>query len=343
MRRWSLLLALSFTSVILACQNSLNAPSALNIGKKVWSIKSHISTGDETLLASNWHLQEIHWRSPERELAKTYTPKVVAVLDTGLDPSYQQQHPDVFYPNLDFIGEDSPYNSKDGHGHGTHIAGIIHQISQGYPVRVLPVKVIPQTGHGIDQTLIQALDQLLNWEDKGLKVSVVNLSLSSPYVSAPLEVLIKKGMSQGVLFIAAAGNEPKEIAFPASIPGVLTVGASGPEAKRTDYSAFGKTLEILAPGGEDAYPIASTWPRYLTFADKENKITESHLVGWLTGTSMAAPMVAATAAVIWSKHPELNAKQVRQRLLIATEPIKGATRDEKNGYGFLNFSRAVDD
>lgn len=278
-------------------------------------------------------------------------PIVVAVLDTGVDLTHPQLAGRL-YPVLDLVGSDlchegeavTDFRGRDGNGHGTHVAGIVCQVAAGAQVRILPIKVIPNGGVGDDQRLSDGIERALRWSDAGdptLRVRILNLSVSSPQVSERLRRAIRKASDQGLLIVAASGNEGKSVDFPASMPEVLTVGATTHNGLVAPYSCFGDSVDLVAPGGSETGPIVSSWPTYLTSSDLAGGLTKTHSTAGLVGTSMAAPHVSAMAAVLWSLHPQLEAAQVRAGLLALADDLGRLGPDPYYGFGRLNTLRAM--
>jgi subtilisin family serine protease len=296
-----------------------------------------------------WNLSQIH-RSGLHVQAVGSRPVVVAVLDTGVDPA-QPALAGRIYPVMDVVGHDAyqfgdkliNYGGIDGNGHGTHVAGIVSTVSAGADVRVLPIKVIPNSGVGDDHLLSTGIEQALAWHDASdpsIRVRIMNLSVSSPQISERLKRVIHQATEQGVLVVGASGNGGKAVEFPALMPEVLSVGATTPDEQVAEYSSFGDAVDIAAPGGSDLVPVYSTWPSYLTSSDLGSGVTNAHLTAGLVGTSMAAPHVSGTAAVLWSLHPNLSAQQVRSALLAMADDHGAVGPDPYFGFGLLNFQRA---
>lgn len=275
---------------------------------------------------------------------------VVAVMDTGADPGHPALSPRM-YPPIDVVGTDLyrdasravNYTGLDGNGHGTHVAGLVAAVSAGADVKVLPIKVIPNSGVGDDKLLSDGIDRALAWRDPAdpsIRVRVLNLSVSSPRTSERLKAAIRRATDSGVLVIGASGNEGRGVEFPSTMDEVLSVGATTAADTIAGYSGFGESLDLAAPGGSDEMPVYSTWPSYMTATDYSEGIGAPHSVAGLVGTSMAAPHVSGTAAVIWSLHPSASALQIRQTLLAMADDRGAVGPDVHFGFGRLNFQRA---
>lgn len=235
---------------------------------------------------------------------------VVAVVDTGVD----LDHPDLA-GNLwsddpdnkgthgyDFVNDDA--YPDDDNGHGTHVAGIIAAeknetgtVGVAYGAKIMAVKVLDADGSGYNSDIISGINYAVYNGAKIINFSLGGYGYSKAYCDA-----IANANSQGVLVVAAAGNEGLPTAFagsvyygayvtPANIPGVLTVMAMDTEAGSngdwlasfSNYDADpceGYEYELMAPGVD---------------------ILSTYMGGgyeYLSGTSMACPTVAGAAAVM---------------------------------------------
>lgn len=252
--------------------------------------------------------------------------QLVAVLDTGVDAA----HPDlarVVVPGHDVFGDGS--GSTDTHGHGTHVAGVIASVagngiggaglSQG--ARILPVRVLDATGWGTDADVAKGIVWAV---DNG--ATVVNLSLGGPSVSSLLGTAIDYALQRDVVVVAASGNSGKDgdpILYPAATPGVIAVGAIGKDGTRPDFSSSGPHLAVAAPG----VSILSTVPG-------------GGYQNW-TGTSMAAPFVAASAAALNHAEPSLTPAQVRSRLMDTARDLGAPGHDSSYGAGLVDPAAAL--
>jgi len=252
----------------------------------------------------------------------------VAVLDTGIGPN-----PDLrIQTGHSCVGS----GTGDADGHGTHVSGIIGALDNDINVvgvapgaRVHPVKVLDNNGVGSYSTIICGLDWVL--QNAGT-IEVVNMSLGGlsggPTTCAddPLHLAVCNVVNAGIPVIVAAGNESIDAAndFPANFDEVITVaalsdyngepGGGAPptpgcgvedpdDSFATEYSNFGTTVDIIAPGS----CITSTW--------NNNRIQT------ISGTSMSTPHVTGAVALFLAAHPGSTPAQVRAYLLGATASV----------------------
>ena len=226
----------------------------------------------------------------------------VAVVDTGV----LADHPDLVggvADGWDFWDDDA--EPEDEHGHGTHVAGIIAAragndlgvVGVAPDSTVMPLRVLDAAGQGLTSVEIQAFAHAA---EAGVKV--VNASFGSERYSAAEDLVIRQHPE--TLFVVAAGNDHANLdthpSYPCSLSydNVLCVGASTLADTPAEFSNHGATsVDLFAPG-ED---VASTW------------LDGSYALD--SGTSMAAPLVAGTAALIAAVYPSMKATALRAAIL----------------------------
>jgi subtilisin family serine protease len=214
----------------------------------------------------------------------------------------------------------------DSNGHGTHVAGLIAAAGNNtigvagvaWHTRLMPVRVLDSDGLGWESDIIQGLSYAIT---NGARVINMSLGLSEP--SPALAAAVARAEAQGVLIVAAAGNNAGTVLYPAAYPTVLSIGASDRADLRAGFSAHGARLDLLAPGVD----ILSTWngvPYFLR-----------------SGTSMAAPHVAGVAGLLLTHMPGLSAAQVRTCLLRSAADLGPHGWDAQTGWGRLDAARAL--
>lgn len=237
---------------------------------------------------------------------KVTNPIKVAVIDTGVDYNHKDLKGAVIKGANTITGSRDPF---DGHGHGTHVAGVIgaHEDRSGIVgvaagAQIYAIKSLDDGGEGPEDGIAQGVMDAVN---AGCKV--INMSLGGPLDVQALRDAVAEANRRGVLVVVAAGNEESEgdDHFPAAYPEALAVGATMPNDERAFFSNYGSYVDIAAPG----VLIMSTLP------DNE--------YDYLDGTSMAAPHVAGAAALLMSRHPELSVEQVKSVLKSTALPTKG--------------------
>lgn len=248
---------------------------------------------------------------------------VVAVIDSGVDISHSGLSSKIYentaekngLPFVDDDGngyiddvngwdfaEEKPYNN-DTSGHGTHVSGIISG-SHSSPMRgVAPnAKILPldfmSGGSGYTSDAIEAIEYV-----KKTPAKVINASWGSSYCSKILNDTIDSLVDKNILFIAAAGNSGNDLSRYPEYPGAftspaqITVGSITSRGFMSSFSNYGALVDVMAPGDE----ILSTY------------LNGDYV--YLSGTSMATPMVSGLAALIWQYKPDLTSVQVKDIIL----------------------------
>ena len=255
----------------------------------------------------------------------------IAVIDTGVS-----KVPDLkltkFVQGYDFVNDKD--DASDHNGHGTHVAGTIAQSTNNgygvagiaYQASIMPLKVLSSSGGG---TIADIAEAIKFAADNG--ADVINMSLGGSGASNMMEEAIKYAHNKGVVIVAAAGNEARNSSsYPARYPNVISVSATDAAGDKAPYSNFGAGVDISAPGGSETGKIIQNT------VDPSNG--ESVFVGF-QGTSMAAPHVAAVAALIKSTGVE----DPTEVLDILKQSSRKVQEDHLNhfGAGHLDAGAAV--
>jgi len=296
---------------------------------------------------------------------------VVAVLDTGV--AYTSRHGGTLSPDLrtsnfvkgyDFVDHDTV--PMDRNGHGTHVAStIVESTDNGkwltglaYGAKVMPVRVLNNQGEGDATTIARGVRYAV---DKGAKI--INLSLE--FGPAPggralaardipqLISALKYARAKGVLVVGASGNEGHHaIDYPAREPSVVAVGATTEYGCLSFFSNYGKGIDLVAPGGGSDAAFASDPRCDPTRAGRNiSQITLTGIgssrfgisVGY-EGTSMAAPHVSATAALIIASGvlgPNPSPARILSRMNATARDLGAKGTDRRYGHGLVNASAAT--
>ena len=315
-----------------------------NMYRKLQTASSAATVSADTYIDQQWNLGAVNAQSAwSIDLTGSIT---VAVVDTGVDSSHPDLAGRVSSSGKNFVAKRSDGtaygqdDASDDHGHGTHVAGVIAAVygnglgvagvAGPAPVSVLPVKVLNNEGWGtsfdVSRGIVYAADQ---------GAGVINLSLGGGYSSVEAEA-VSYAQQKDCLVVAAAGNSnmnADNTAFPAALPGVLTVAATGQGNSRALFSNYGNCVEIAAPG----VSILSTVP-----ASVGGEVYESgaYYDSW-SGTSMATPHVSAAAAMYLSKNSSASAQEVFDALTGTAADLGEQGRDPYFGYGLLNAAAAL--
>lgn len=177
----------------------------------------------------------------------------VCVLDTGIDygqPEFVRNGVSVIKASKNFIRDGHP-DATDGYGHGTHVAGtIVGQTSNsGSRIGVAPgidlyvARVLGDDGTGSTSGIINGL----NWcQQNGTQIA--SLSLGSDRGSKTEQKAFDQAYQNGMLSIAASGNDSGPIGYPAKYSSVVAIGAIDRSLNLASFSNFGAEQEVVAPG-----------------------------------------------------------------------------------------------
>jgi subtilisin family serine protease len=191
------------------------------------------------------------------------------------------------------------------------------------------LKFLNGNGSGTTKDAIEAINYVIDRKQKGVNVRIISASWGSTQKSSALRDAIKRAGDEGILFVAAAGNNgddsDKRPHFPAGydLPNMVAVAALDRNDQLASFSNYGvKSVHIAAPGKE----ILSTW------------LNDEFYVA--SGTSMATPEVAGVAALVLSTNPKMSVKQLRDRLFNSVDKLDSLKGKVVTG-GRLNAAKAV--
>jgi serine protease AprX len=305
----------------------------------------------------------------------------VAIIDSGVtswhDDLTDAAGAQRVHHFVDFVnGGVAPY---DDYGHGTHIAGIV--AGNGFDsagarsgialaAHLIVLKTLDASGSGYVSNVIAALDYIVANRD-AFNIRVVNLSIAADvyesYNTDPLTLAAKRAVEAGIVVVTVAGNRGRNvdgldtyggITAPGNAPWVLTVGASSHmgTSDRTDdaiaaFSSRGPTAidyaakpDIVAPGvGIESLsdPISALYATKTPYLLSGTALTAYLPYLSLSGTSMAAPVVSGTVALMLQANPTLTPNQVKA-ILQYTAQVYPAYDPLTEGAGFLNAKGAVE-
>ncbi|WP_089157599.1 type VII secretion-associated serine protease mycosin [Micromonospora sp. NBS 11-29] len=270
-----------------------------------------------------WQLKELRAKTAWR--TSTGRGVVVAVIDSGVDAS----HPDLagqVLPGLDLV-EPGGAREPDPVGHGTTVAGLIAgRADDGRGVvglapdaKILPVRVLDAENR-YDDALIIA--KAVRWAvDNGARV--VNLSLGGSGDSPALAAALDYAFARDVVVVACTGNlatsTTTDVWYPAREPGVLAV------------TGLERNSENLWSGSITGHETILSAPATALYGAR------SPGGYWrVQGTSFAAPLVAATAALVRARYPRMPAGDVVNRLISTARDLGPTGRDDRFGYGMVD-------
>ncbi|WP_329402015.1 S8 family serine peptidase [Streptomyces melanogenes] len=253
----------------------------------------------------------------------------VAVIDTGV-----RSEPELTGRVLgghDFTG--SGDGRKDTNGHGTSMAVLI--VGSGADggikglapdAKVLPVRSVV-TDHDFAGTAITA-KAIRYAAESDARIISISLGSDSPSEGEKQELAsaVTYALGKGKLIFAAAGNtgdKGNQVEYPGATPGVVAVGAVGTDGKVAKFSTTGSQVALAAPG--DKIP---------SHCSDGNGYCETN------GTSQATALTSATAALIWSAHPDWTGNQVL-RVMMETAGHNGKVPSQYIGYGTVRPAQVL--
>ncbi|WP_327376097.1 type VII secretion-associated serine protease mycosin [Streptomyces sp. NBC_01216] len=292
----------------------------------------------ESVRSRQWHLDIM---SAEKIWEITTGRGVtVAVIDSGVD----KDNPDLRGRVLD--GKDfSPGDPGDEHtdttGHGTGMAGLIAGTGEANGgdgafglapgAKILPIRMPNpdqnQSAKVADEQFNDEVSQAIRFAaDSGAKV--INISLGATEGSQQLTDAVKYALDKGSLVFSSVGNSAdkgNEVEYPGATPGVVGVGGVDKKLSRVKSSQYGPQVDLTGPGEKTLHACGAN-----------SGLCES------TGTSDATALASASAALIWSKHPEWTNNQVLKVMLNTVNPPAGSgERNDYLGYGVIRPLRAL--
>jgi serine protease len=292
----------------------------------------------------------------------------VAVLDTGVAYSRRgtfRKSPDLvkrhFIKGYDFVSHDNYANDRNGHG--THVASTIAEATNNgigltgiaYGATIMPVRVLDDHGEGDASDIAAGVRFAVR---HGAQVINLSLEFSTDVSASEIPELVEAlsyAHRRGVFLVGASGNEAhRSVAYPARARYVVSVGATTEHGCLSDFSNQGSGLDISAPGG-GADAVIDTDPDchpaerpgrdiYQVTLQGSADNRRFGIPGGYEGTSMAAPHVAATAALVIATRvigarPTPGA--VEQRLKETARDLGDPGPDTRFGAGLLDASAAT--
>ncbi|TBL72966.1 S8 family serine peptidase [Paenibacillus thalictri] len=299
--------------------------SALPITGTILTSRAYaaVVTATDPLIEKQTYLQQIHIQDAWG-VATGNNNLIIAMVDTGVDLT----HPDLL-PNL-VDGANLLHPDElplDDNGHGTNVAGVMAAAANNdrggagilWNAKLMPIKALEADGTGGEAKLGEGIKYAV---DHGAKIVVLSLGLNK--YSTYLSDIVQYAEDHDVLLVAATGNEGNRVKYPAAYPTVLAVGGMTADKKTDSRSNTGPELDLVAP-----------WDVFTTSLGGGYEYKD--------GTSMAAPQVAAVAALAWSKYPSMKPYEIRNLLRQKTEPLSGSGWNPISGYGLLRADRVMNE
>lgn len=335
---------------------------------------------NDPFLKNQWYLSKIKADSAWDKVSGS-PDTVIAVIDSGIYIDHPDLRSNIWYNRSEIAGDglDNDNNgfiddingwdfstnvpdpspkftdgwTKAGISHGTMIAGIIAASGNNgvgitgvtWQAQIMALKALNDKGEGRISDVIRAIDYAIN-----NRADIINLSFANFTYSEGLQEAIYRAHAAGVIVVAAAGNEQsggegynidKTKIYPACYDGKLigenmVIGVAATDAldQKTGFSSYGfSCVDIVAPGIS-----------FFSTATNGNVLgANEDYDGYWSGTSMAAPLVSATLAMIQEANPELSRREVVNILLASTDNVSRLNPNYLGqlGNGRVNVERAV--
>lgn len=267
----------------------------------------------ETRCSGLWGLDRIDQQNLPLNGCLTYYTKGtgvnIYVIDTGIRTSHKQFSGRAAVAFDAFGG-----NGQDCNGHGTHVAGTAGGGMWGVATnaRLYSVRVLDCSGVGSASTIVAGVNFVTS-HHASYTADVANMSLTMFGVNQFVDDAVRGSIASGVTYVLAAGNASADANnySPARVPEAITVGATGNDLssnpvsdQAASFTNYGPALDVFAPG----VGIQSAW-----YTNDSGGAT-------LSGTSMAAPHVAGTAALYLEMHPSATPSEVANAIISNATP-----------------------
>jgi subtilisin family serine protease len=301
--------------------------------RRMFAKKKKKPKAADPLLSRQWGHNAVHIPQARKLASFVEATKVtVAVADSGVD----RDHPDLDQVIVEYKNFVKGESSRDFEGHGTHVSGIIAaRMNNGVGVaglcaaKILAIKVLPSRADWDAAAYYRGLAYCIG------RAGVLNLSLGDEGFDPGERDVINDLLDEGIVVVAAMGNEYEEgnpTEYPAALKGVCAVGATDHADRRGEFSNTGKHISLVAPG----VAIVSTTPTYAYGHGARD------YDAW-DGTSMATPHVSAAAALILAQEPDLTPARVIKKLQRSSDRVTGMKKRPSAAYGWgrLNVETAL--
>lgn len=316
----------------------MRVPTGSSVGEKVNAYKRNpnVQYAEPNFLATEedipndpgfstvqWNLTKV--QAPQAwDISKGSRSVPIAIIDSGILPSHEDFSGKLL-AGFNFVDGNTTLTDTTGHGsivagsagvntnNGVGIAGLARENP------LMPLQVTDSTGSASYYNISQAI---VFAADNGAKV--INISLGGVAESSLVTDAVTYAWGKGLVIVAAAGNNGTTgILYPAAQSPVLGVGATNIDDVRANFSNMGPQLGVVAPGVQ----IYST--------------NRSGAYDAYSGTSYAAPQVAALAALIMSANSNLSNQQVVDLIKSTADPLGGSVPNDQYGHGRINALKAL--
>lgn len=298
------------------------------------------------LLSTNpWYIDNIRASEVWSQIDNANTKPIVAIVDSGIDLNHDEFKNSLWtnqYDKVDGIDNDGNGYVDDIHGwdfvqndnspqdglfHGTHVAGIVSKIGNGQ-IQIMPLRFQDNNGLGYLGAASMAINYAVDMKLKGHNIIAINCSFGGlDGMSDVLPSAIRRANDNGIVVVLAAGNNGVDMDVSPKYPGVLsytnsiTVGAINSDGSLAGYSNYGKNSVTVAAPGSDVY---SSLP--------------NNVYGYVSGTSMAAPMVTSAVGLLRS-FGNYSATQIKNAIMQGCSSVVELM--DRIKYGALDIAKSL--
>lgn len=343
---------------------------------------------DDTYFPLQWNLPLARFTGAWEIDSLRGSNAIVAVIDSGILPDHPDFDSGAqLVAGYDFVSDAT--NANDGNGrdndptdpgggvgrslfHGTHVAGIIAARTEfsvaggnsgmagAVPLaKIMPLRAFGRYG-GTSYDIADAIRYAAGLANNSgappaTPATVINMSFGSTGWAQVEQEAVSDALGAGLILVAAAGNSNNSTpVYPAAYAGVVGVGAVARNAQRAPYASYGAHVDVVAPGGDTGADLdGNGYPDGIlgTVADDvTNPLALTYGYDFYQGSSMAAPQVAAVAAMmqallIANLQLPLTPAQFDARLAAGalTRDLGPAGRDDEYGFGLIDAEKALAD
>jgi subtilisin family serine protease len=262
---------------------------------------AEVSAAGVQTSSPSWGMDRIDQRSLPLDNTYTYHYTGASVDAYIFDSGIRHTHRD-FQGRIasGFDPYDNDYIPEDENGHGTHVAATVGGTRFGVAkaVRLIPVRVLGPDNFGSISGVVAGFDWATHHHTN--RPAVGNVSLGAQGSSPAMEQAVRRMIADGITVCLAAGNQGIDAAgfSPGRAVEAITVGASDIEDNYVTFSNHGPIVDVFAPG----FQVNSAW-----------LISDTASLP-LSGTSMATPHVAGTAALYLEAHPNASPAEVQHAI-----------------------------
>lgn len=302
------------------------------------------SLANKVLLSSNpWYVDAINAENLWSSIQNSSRP-VVAIIDSGVDLNHPALKDHIWHNPYDvadgvdndgngfvddvvgwnFVSNNN--NPQDGYYHGTHLAGIIENVSNN-SLTIMPLKFMNDSGSGYTGAAVSAINYAVQMKLRGENIVAINCSWGGlTSMSSSVGNAIKNASDNGIIVVMAAGNNGDNNDITPRYPGsysytnTITVGAINPDNTLAGYSNYGESVTVDAPGTS----IYSTLP--------------NNSYGYVSGTSMSTAVVTGAVGLL-NELGHYGASVIKNAITYGCDMIDGLVG--KVHYGLINLAKSM--